>query len=140
MKDIVWGCIGCGDVCERKSGPPLYRVAGSRLAACTRRDAAKGADFALVDDLKGGTLTVTRHGSETRETPAPLPFTHWGLIENFVAHLNGKAPLACDGVEGRKSTVILDLVEKLTPGGEPQSVRYASAGRRTRKEDGRFDP
>lgn len=44
--NISWGCVGCGDVCERKSGPPLYRVKGSRLAACTRRDSEKGTDFA----------------------------------------------------------------------------------------------
>lgn len=42
---INWGVIGCGDVMERKSGPPLNQP-GSRLHAVTRRDAAKGRDFA----------------------------------------------------------------------------------------------
>ncbi len=46
MRTIVWGAIGCGDVCERKSGPPLYQVPGCELAGVTRRDAAKGQDFA----------------------------------------------------------------------------------------------
>ena len=40
-----------------------------------------------------------------------LPGTHWGLVEDFVRHVNGPGPLACDGVEGRKSTVILDIVD-----------------------------
>jgi predicted dehydrogenase len=71
-----------------------------------------------VDDLKGGSLTLERGDSVTRETFAPLPATHWGLIENFVAHLQGRAPLACDGVEGRKSTVILDIVSTLAAGRE----------------------
>lgn len=46
MKNINWGILGCGDVCERKSGPPMYKTAHSALAAVMRRDAAKAADFA----------------------------------------------------------------------------------------------
>lgn len=77
-----------------------------------------------VDDLKGGHMTVTA-GSEVREeTFDPLPYTHTGLVRNFVQHLAGGAPLACDGVEGRKSTVIMDIVDDLEPGGEPVAVDY----------------
>jgi len=43
---IKWGIIGCGDVCEVKSGPAFYRVNGSSLVAVMRRDAAKAEDFA----------------------------------------------------------------------------------------------
>ncbi|TVR46734.1 MAG: gfo/Idh/MocA family oxidoreductase [Planctomycetota bacterium] len=47
MKDVIrWGIIGCGNVCERKSGPPLYELTQCRLQAVTRRDTAKGRDFA----------------------------------------------------------------------------------------------
>ncbi len=46
MKSINWGIIGCGDVCEKKSGPAFYKVPGSRLVSVMRRDAAKAADFA----------------------------------------------------------------------------------------------
>ncbi len=46
MNEICWGIIGCGDVCERKSGPALYKVEGSKLLSVMRRDAAKAADFA----------------------------------------------------------------------------------------------
>ena len=41
-----WGIIGCGDVCEVKSGPALQKVRGSALAAVMRRDGAKAEDFA----------------------------------------------------------------------------------------------
>lgn len=41
-----WGIIGCGAVAEKKSGPALSRLPGSRLVAVMRRDAAKAADFA----------------------------------------------------------------------------------------------
>ncbi len=46
-KQIVrWGILGCGDVCERKSGPPMYLTEHSALVAVMRRDGAKAADFA----------------------------------------------------------------------------------------------
>lgn len=47
---INWGIIGCGDVCELKSGPAFNKVPNSRLVAVMRRNAAKAKDFA------------TRHG------------------------------------------------------------------------------
>jgi len=43
---IRWGIIGCGDVCEVKSGPAFQKAKHSELAAVMRRDAAKAADFA----------------------------------------------------------------------------------------------
>lgn len=43
---LRWGIIGCGDVCEVKSGPAFSKVEGSSLVAVMRRDAAKAADFA----------------------------------------------------------------------------------------------
>jgi predicted dehydrogenase len=46
MNTIRWGIIGCGDVCEVKSGPAFRKVQGSALVAVMRRDAAKAADYA----------------------------------------------------------------------------------------------
>lgn len=43
---IRWGIIGCGDVCELKSGPPLYLVPGSALSIVMRRDRDAARDFA----------------------------------------------------------------------------------------------
>ena len=43
---ISWGIIGCGDVCEVKSGPGFQNVAGSELVAVMRRDGDKARDFA----------------------------------------------------------------------------------------------
>lgn len=43
---VHWGILGCGDVCERKSGPPMYLTDHSELVAVMRRDGAKAADFA----------------------------------------------------------------------------------------------
>jgi predicted dehydrogenase len=43
---INWGIIGCGDVCEVKSGPAFSKVSNSSLVAVMRRDLAKAKDFA----------------------------------------------------------------------------------------------
>jgi 1,5-anhydro-D-fructose reductase (1,5-anhydro-D-mannitol-forming) len=43
---VNWGIIGCGDVCEVKSGPAFNKVDHSKLVAVMRRDAAKAEDYA----------------------------------------------------------------------------------------------
>jgi predicted dehydrogenase len=43
---IRWGIIGCGDVCEKKSGPGFRLARDSALVAVMRRDGAKAADYA----------------------------------------------------------------------------------------------
>jgi 1,5-anhydro-D-fructose reductase (1,5-anhydro-D-mannitol-forming) len=43
---LRWGIIGCGDVCEVKSGPAFSKVKDSSLVAVMRRDGDKAADFA----------------------------------------------------------------------------------------------
>ena len=43
---IRWGIIGCGEVCEVKSGPAFVKCAGSTLVAVMRRDGAKAGDYA----------------------------------------------------------------------------------------------
>jgi predicted dehydrogenase len=43
---VRWGIIGCGDVAEHKSGPPLYQTPKSELIAVMRRDENAARDFA----------------------------------------------------------------------------------------------
>src|SRR5688572_16383190 len=43
---VNWGIIGCGDVCEVKSGPAFNKVPNSRLVAVMRRDLVKAKDYA----------------------------------------------------------------------------------------------
>jgi len=43
---IRWGIIGCGDVCEVKSGPAFNKINHSQLVAVMRRDRARAEDFA----------------------------------------------------------------------------------------------
>ncbi len=44
--DLRWGIIGCGAVCEVKSGPAFSKIRHSSLRAVMRRDAFKAADYA----------------------------------------------------------------------------------------------
>ncbi len=78
-----------------------------------------------LTDLKLGRLTV-RIADQIEETVTvpSLPYTHWGLIENFVLHLTEGAPLVCTGSDGRESTVLLDLLADANPNGSWISVRY----------------
>lgn len=47
MKESInWGIIGCGNVCEVKSGPAFQLAEGSQLIAVMRRNAEKAKDFA----------------------------------------------------------------------------------------------
>jgi 1,5-anhydro-D-fructose reductase (1,5-anhydro-D-mannitol-forming) len=46
MQTVRWGIIGCGDVCEVKSGPGFQQAEGSELVAVMRRDGALAEDFA----------------------------------------------------------------------------------------------
>jgi predicted dehydrogenase len=135
MESVNWGIIGCGDVCERKGGPPLcvrtqvgavgvMNVGWHETGTPETLTISGSSGTIRITDLKGGSLTLSGGVEERTETFAPLPATHWGLVENFVAHVAGGAPLAWDGVEGRKSTVILDLVEGLDPDGREVPVGY----------------
>lgn len=91
-----------------ESGPPeQVRITGT-----------EGEIF--IEDLKGGSLVW----NGVRETFDPLPWTHWGLIENFGRHLQGEAALACSGDEGRKSTVVLDFASTLVVDGDWVAIDY----------------
>jgi predicted dehydrogenase len=62
---VRWGIIGCGDVCEVKSGPAFYKVPGSELRIVMRRDAERAADFAR----RHGVPRSTSDADEVIESP-----------------------------------------------------------------------
>jgi predicted dehydrogenase len=43
---VRWGIVGCGDVCEVKSGPGFQKARGSALVAVMRRDRTRAEDYA----------------------------------------------------------------------------------------------
>ena len=50
---IKWGIIGCGEVCEVKSGPAFYKAENSSLVAVMRRNGEKAKDFAERHNVSG---------------------------------------------------------------------------------------
>lgn len=46
MKILRWGFIGCGEVCEKKSGPAFSEVEGSSVVAVMSRTEAKARSYA----------------------------------------------------------------------------------------------
>lgn len=46
MKILKWGFIGCGEVCEKKSGPAFGMVEGSSVVAVMSRSAEKARSYA----------------------------------------------------------------------------------------------
>ncbi len=50
-KEVRWGIIGVGDVCEVKSAPAMKLIEGSKLVAVMRRDGQKAQDYARRHDV-----------------------------------------------------------------------------------------
>ena len=46
MEKLIWGVIGVGNVCEKKSAPGLQKVEHSEIKTVMRRNVEKAADFA----------------------------------------------------------------------------------------------
>ncbi|MDP4238210.1 MAG: Gfo/Idh/MocA family oxidoreductase [Bacteroidota bacterium] len=46
VNKVIWGIIGAGDVCEKKSAPAMYSIPGSEVKMVMRRNASKALDFA----------------------------------------------------------------------------------------------
>lgn len=76
---IRWGIIGCGDVCEVKSGPPLYNVPGSALRIVMRRNGDAARDFAQRHGVPSHTNdanVVVKHPEVDAVYIATPPGTH----------------------------------------------------------------
>ena len=89
MKTIRWGIIGCGDVCEVKSGPALQKANNSALVAVMRRDAEKAADFAArhgVPFSTGSAREVIEHPEVDAVYVATPPENVAGIARNSAAH------------------------------------------------------
>ena len=79
MQTVKWGIIGCGNVCEVKSGPGFYKADHSELVIVMRRDAEKAADFAKRHGVSQSTSNadeVIHHPDVNAVYIATPPSTH----------------------------------------------------------------
>jgi predicted dehydrogenase len=72
-----------------------------------------------LQDLTGGEiLIIARGGEEKISLSVPgLPFSHWGIVENFVEALTTGAPLLCSGEGALRLARIMEAVSRAKPGG-----------------------
>ncbi len=57
--------------------------------------------------LNSGNLTLQKSGETIEMNQSPLPYTHTGLIEDFVTHLKTGAPIRCSGESGLQTNAII---------------------------------
>ena len=124
MKTIKWGIIGCGAVCEVKSGPGFQKAENSALVAVMRRDAEKAQDFAnrhgvpscysdandLINDPKVNAIYIA--------TP---PKFHLDYVR--LAAPSGKA-IYVEKPMGRTYAECLEMIEICESAGVPLFVAY----------------
>ena len=51
LNKVVWGVIGVGDVCEKKSAPAMRKIEHSEIKIVMRRDGGKAEDYARRHDI-----------------------------------------------------------------------------------------
>ena len=121
---IRWGILGCGDVCEVKSGPGFQQAAGSELAAVMRRDRGRAEDFArrhgvpaFYDDADA---LITDARVDAVYIAAP-PGNHLELALKVAAA--GK-PCYVEKPMARSHAECLRMVEAFEKAGQPLFVAY----------------
>lgn len=55
---VIWGIIGVGDVCERKSVPAMYKTEHSEVKSVMRRNAQKAEDYAKRHNIRHWTTRL----------------------------------------------------------------------------------
>jgi len=121
---IRWGIIGCGDVCEVKSGPAFYQARGSELRLVMRRDAAKAADFAR----RHGVARSTADAEELIDSPevdavyiATPPGHH---LEYALRVAAAGKPCYVEKPMARNATECREMVEAFERARQPLFVAY----------------
>jgi predicted dehydrogenase len=99
IQEVTWGVIGAGDVCERKSGPPLYQISHSELRLVHRRNREAGEDFVkrhrgtyvsslgemLESDAVNAVYVASPHHLHAEHTAAALKAGKHVLVEKPMA-------------------------------------------------------
>ena len=91
-KNIIWGVIGAGNVCEVKSAPAMNQIPGSKIKTIMRRSAEKAADYAQRHHIEHWTTDINNIINDPEITAiyiATPPDTH--SIYTTLAATAGKA-------------------------------------------------
>ncbi|MEQ9308230.1 MAG: Gfo/Idh/MocA family oxidoreductase [Balneolaceae bacterium] len=111
MKEINWGIIGCGDVCEVKSGPAFQKIEHSNLVAVMRRNSEKAEDFALrhnVPTWYSNAEQLINDPNVTAIYVATPPNSH---LEYVIKAAEAKKPVYVEKPMGRTYAECQEMVE-----------------------------
>ena len=124
MTPIRWGIVGCGDVCEVKSGPGFQNAEGSALVAVMRRDRVKAEDYAR----RHGVPTVHATADALIQDPevdavyiATPPSSHCDLAQRVAAA--GK-PCLVEKPMARRHDECLAMIDAFRGAQQPLWVAY----------------
>lgn len=121
---VRWGIIGCGDVCEVKSGPAFYQADGSSLSIVMRRDAAKAADFARRHGVPEHTTSaseVIHHPEVDAVYVATPPGAH---LEHALAVARAGKPCYVEKPMARSAAECRVMLEAFQRAGQQLFVAY----------------
>lgn len=121
---IRWGIIGCGDVCEVKSGPALYKAAGSELTIVMRRDAARAEDFARRHGVRRFTTSASAVISDP-DVDAVYIATPPGQHRDYALEVaRARKPCYVEKPMARSAAECRLMVEAFERSGTPLFVAY----------------
>jgi predicted dehydrogenase len=130
LEEVRWGIIGCGDVCEVKSGPGVMNTDGSRVVRVMRRDAAKAADFAerhnvpkhsgdaadvLGDPEVNAVYVATPPGQHERYALAAAEAGKACYVEKPMARTAAECQRMVDAFDAKKLPLFVAYYRRLLP-------------------------
>ncbi|MBI5033272.1 MAG: Gfo/Idh/MocA family oxidoreductase [Chloroflexi bacterium] len=121
---IRWGIIGCGNVAELKSGPPLYRTPGSELVAVMRRDAAKAEDFARRHNVKRWYTDARALVADPDVNAVYVASPHYLHLEHVTLAAEAHKIVLCEKPMGTGVAEAQAIVEVCQRNGVPLNVAY----------------
>jgi 1,5-anhydro-D-fructose reductase (1,5-anhydro-D-mannitol-forming) len=121
---VRWGILGCGAVCEKKSGPGFQLAHGSQLVAVMRRDPERARDFAQ----RHGVPKWTTEARALLEDPdvnavyvASPPGTH---LQHALLACAARKPTYVEKPMARNHAECMVMVEQFRQAGVPLFVAY----------------
>eukprot|EP00943_MAST-04B_sp_MAST-4B-sp1_P000343 g343.t1 len=125
---VRWGIIGCGSVCEVKSGPGFYKCKNSKLVAVCRRNEEKGKDFAKRHNVPKYYSTADEILNDKEVNAIYIstpPSTHHEIAMKCLAK---NLPTYIEKPLGRNYSETLDIVNKFKMKNVPLFVAYYRRG------------
>lgn len=125
---IRWGIIGCGDVCEVKSAPALYKVPGSSVSIVMRRDGAKAADFARRHGIARSTTDAQAVIEDAQVDAVYIATPPGSHLEHALRVAEAGKPCYLEKPMARSAAECQQLVDAFAHARQPLFVAYYRRG------------